>query len=967
MYTYLLLLWTLCSLLGWHGPVLARETSDKGTLIVSYQVGPKADRLGRVHFQLIDDNGDAQLYPKGKAYVEDEHGLSRMVAIENLSPGKYTVKFLVPNPDGLFDDVPVREIEIHKNEVCRIDEHITPRYAALKVKAVAQPDGASFKTAPTITLQDAQGNIRAQSTVGKLASHYLEPGSYKLSFEPQNNFHTPEAIDIELGPNQHSGLIIGTYIAKEAPLIQPSTPQLEEVAAAEPATVQRPSYYTGGAVIINQSSGQLTVESNQPDAQWTLLRFNVPVRTVTGSIVNMQVPDGDGYQIKPQLLEGYTVSVSPAAVFPIYFAQTVHARIIYKRTTGSISLDSAFPDGATIGLSVTSKDSRPLNVKLKSQKGRISWQSPSLPTGPYEVTYSLPQDMAPLPAERFYLRPGERHQLSPKFALGASLRIAANVPEAIYLLRNAQGQTWKGQGRDYTFRDIEAGSYTLSFSTQDQNFFIPPKDMRVYINSRESKEVRVDFELAGQLVIEANVDNAAVTIRGSERGQRTIEEALGGRTKTLTLPQGRYQITASAVPMEPSSPTKMTPPGPVEVTIKPFSTERVSLNYKSEANQPVEKTRRLTVNANISEAKFTVRKAGAPTEEIVGTFSGKAAQIDLPSDGDYEVVFESTPNYQAPATIAVAVPLGEEKTVLGNYTPVQAMVNVPAGKAIIGSTAKQDNVNELPAKIVSVSAFELGAYEVTNAQYARWLNDAMQAKTIAYASEADKIGSVLDHAGNLLFRTFESDRYSQITAQSRGSSHYVFTPIPGKDTYPVINVTWYGAMAYCKDNQCRLPSEAEWEKGAGMQPEANDGKLTKFIYGFGQDAIDRTWANYKDSPASTYNFQVLTTPVGFYNGINMLPLSASSRTQQQTHLAKSPYGAYDMSGNVWEWVSDWYDEGYYKNMSDTDPKGPESGTSKVVKGGCYDSLADGVRVSERLGLPPNHADAFTGFRIAIDK
>jgi formylglycine-generating enzyme required for sulfatase activity len=108
---------------------------------------------------------------------------------------------------------------------------------------------------------------------------------------------------------------------------------------------------------------------------------------------------------------------------------------------------------------------------------------------------------------------------------------------------------------------------------------------------------------------------------------------------------------------------------------------------------------------------------------------------------------------------------------------------------------------------------------------------------------------------------------------------------------------------------------------------------------------------------------VLTTPVGFYNGINTVKKDSLSI---QTKLAKSPVETFDMSGNVWEWVEDWYDETYYKNMPQDNPKGPSSGSLKVVKGGCYDSLADGVRVAERLGLLPQYSDQYTGFRIALD-
>ncbi|MEI8365903.1 MAG: formylglycine-generating enzyme family protein [Parachlamydiaceae bacterium] len=292
--------------------------------------------------------------------------------------------------------------------------------------------------------------------------------------------------------------------------------------------------------------------------------------------------------------------------------------------------------------------------------------------------------------------------------------------------------------------------------------------------------------------------------------------------------------------------------------------------------------------------------------------------------------------------------------------------HIPAGKAMIGAVSSGNPTNELPAKTVDLAAFSIGIYEVTNAQYSTWLNDAIKNGKVVYVAEADQRGQVMDMQGYLIFKTFEADPYSQIFIHQRSIGAPQFLPVAGKDNYPVVNVSWRGAVAYCQDNQCRLPTEAEWEKAAGMEPEVLGKPLKKYLYGFGSDQIDRTFANYKISDSPIQNFQVATTPVGFYNGVNLLPLNLNHSEQQRTHLAKSPYGAFDMSGNVWEWVADWYDAGYIANMSDTNPQGPLSGYSKVVKGGCYDSLAEGVRVTERLGLPLEYADAYTGFRVAKD-
>lgn len=296
-------------------------------------------------------------------------------------------------------------------------------------------------------------------------------------------------------------------------------------------------------------------------------------------------------------------------------------------------------------------------------------------------------------------------------------------------------------------------------------------------------------------------------------------------------------------------------------------------------------------------------------------------------------------------------------------------VLIPAGKSILGDPGVGEKINELSAKIVILNSFSISIYEVSNSQYARWLNQALKAGKIVYVGEGKNKGQVLDKQQNLLFKSTINDSYSQITVQQEGTSPYSFIPIKGKEVFPVVDVSWYGAMKYCEDNHCRLPTEAEWEKAAGMAQSGLNGEMKKFTYGFGQNEINPSWANYKNNSDSAQKFSVATTPVGFYNGINFIPNASidGSTVEQVTHLAVSPYGLFDMSGNVWEWVGDWFDANYYKNMSEDNPKGPSEGTKKVAKGGCYDSFSDGVRVTERIGLSPNHADLYTGFRTVVDQ
>ncbi len=181
--------------------------------------------------------------------------------------------------------------------------------------------------------------------------------------------------------------------------------------------------------------------------------------------------------------------------------------------------------------------------------------------------------------------------------------------------------------------------------------------------------------------------------------------------------------------------------------------------------------------------------------------------------------------------------------------------------------------------------YEIGIYEITNKQFARWLNQASEQKKIYIVDDPARKGWILDGEGNLLFKCKEADGTSQI---SLASSHF-FEVVPGKEHYPVIQVSWYGAKAFCKDLGFRLPTEADWVYAAA-QSRNEDHRI--FLYGFSRDTISPVWANYKFEESPIKNLEVKTTRVGFYNGKNKI------ESGLMTMDAKSPFGLYDMSGNV---------------------------------------------------------------------
>ncbi|MCB0197179.1 MAG: SUMF1/EgtB/PvdO family nonheme iron enzyme [Anaerolineae bacterium] len=218
--------------------------------------------------------------------------------------------------------------------------------------------------------------------------------------------------------------------------------------------------------------------------------------------------------------------------------------------------------------------------------------------------------------------------------------------------------------------------------------------------------------------------------------------------------------------------------------------------------------------------------------------------------------------------------------------------------------------DEEPQHNVKLDTFYIDQYEVTNVQYSICVDD-----------------NVCEPPGNTA--SFTRDRYYN-------NSEFA--------DYPVIYVDWKQAKTYCEWRGARLPTEAEWEKAArgteGMLyswGNTFDGGLTNFC----DSNCDQSFSNkdYDDGYADT-------APVGSY------PEGVSS------------YGVYDVAGNVWEWVADWYDSNYYSNSPDSNPLGPTSGNERVVRGGGWSEFGNDVRTSHRFWKNPSESGNDIGFRCA---
>ena len=243
------------------------------------------------------------------------------------------------------------------------------------------------------------------------------------------------------------------------------------------------------------------------------------------------------------------------------------------------------------------------------------------------------------------------------------------------------------------------------------------------------------------------------------------------------------------------------------------------------------------------------------------------------------------------------------------------LARVPAGYFTMGSA--EGRADEQPVHQVYLDDFYIDRFEVNNDQYAAFLND---------------IGGNADGEGHLLFDLRDAD--AQIHYDER------YAPIPGTEQRPVAEVSWYGARAYCTWAGMQLPTEAMWEKAA----RGTDGR----IYPWG-NSIDRSRANYGKEGCCRGD-----DSDGFFDSA---PVGSYQR-------GISPYGAYDMGGNVWEWVVDWYGEDYYAQSPERDPQGPDAGISRVLRGGSMSSDPYRLRATDRGGLPPSVTYIIVGFRCA---
>ena len=330
----------------------------------------------------------------------------------------------------------------------------------------------------------------------------------------------------------------------------------------------------------------------------------------------------------------------------------------------------------------------------------------------------------------------------------------------------------------------------------------------------------------------------------------------------------------------------------------------------------------------------SLKKAAADNAKLAQDLKEARAEQDSIRQKEIQDSLDSIATAQTPDTVNQTPDPGTPKPATFTETLSKTgisfkMIAVEGGTFTMGCTEEQGSDcydNEKPAHQVRLSSFYMAETEVTVGQY------------LAFCRETDTHWPEWLEKGNDYHVESGSNEYYKKKGYAR----------KGSESLPIVGVSWNDAQAYCQwlskktGKNYRLPTEAEWEYAARGGQKA---KPTKYA---GSDVIDGVaWYDENSYDLGSDHPNYGTNPVG--------------------QKAPNELGLYDMSGNVWEWCQDWYGEDYYaackKKGTVSDPKGPDTGDYRVLRGGSWYFSPRLCRVAHRFRNTPTDTGNGGGFRV----
>ncbi|WP_373285684.1 formylglycine-generating enzyme family protein [Pullulanibacillus camelliae] len=279
------------------------------------------------------------------------------------------------------------------------------------------------------------------------------------------------------------------------------------------------------------------------------------------------------------------------------------------------------------------------------------------------------------------------------------------------------------------------------------------------------------------------------------------------------------------------------------------------------------------------------------------------------------------------------------------------MIYLEGGSYFMGTNSKEGfpSDGEGPVRKVTVDPFYIDACTVTNAQFAQFI------EATGYITEAERFG------WSFVFYSFVPKKVAHASHAVRGTPWWLAvegaywkcpeglgSSIEERLAHPVIHVSWNDAMAYCRWAGKRLPTEAEWEFAAR-------GGLEQKRYPWGDEL----------TPGGEHRCNIWQ---GEFPKTNTLEDGYAGTAPARSFLPNG-FGLYNVSGNVWEWCSDWFSRSIHRRGGRQNPRGAENGTSRVVRGGsylCHHSYCNRYRVAARSANTPDSSTGNMGFRCAAD-